>query len=179
MLLELLTVSSELWGFARQWWAVCSILRHTDHSGLLVRRAVGCASCAPRSWEAIWLQKRWGGQAGAWPLRAEHMGVSGVHSLFCQPVSEARWKKRKTGVLTAAKSPLLWKPWRRLSRGAYCSRESLGLQSQGQRKHPSFLRAGYEMNLSVPTLIPPGSAIGVALVKVSNMSFPSRISLRT
>lgn len=77
MLLEVLNMSFELWVFGRQWWAVCHILRRTDLTGVLVRRAVIRVNCACRSWEAVWLVGRPG-----WCLTPQGRAHGGVRGAF-------------------------------------------------------------------------------------------------
>lgn len=82
MPLEVFSILLELWVFGRPWWAACDILRRTDHSGVLVRRAVVCVSCATRSWGTVWLQKLWRGWATAWLLRQNPWSVRGAFPLL-------------------------------------------------------------------------------------------------
>lgn len=86
----MLSISFEFWAFGRQQWAARSAIssfRHSNHTCVLVQRAVVCVHGVLQRWEAILLQKWWGaaGWACTWPLRAEPVGAAGAHSPFCQP----------------------------------------------------------------------------------------------
>lgn len=98
---------------------------------------------------------------------------------FVSLVAEALQKEQGTGAVAAANLPVLQKPWRRTGRGTYCSRGSPGLQLWGQRKHPSFKRAVYEMSPPVLRYIPPDAAIGVTQLSISSTAVPNCISLLT
>lgn len=167
----------ELWAFGWQWWAPCNIVRHTDHRGVLVRRAVVCVNCALKAGRQSGCRSHGKGEGVRHSSGQSPWGCQGWIPLFVRlslrlsgnSREQEFWQLQnppscdshggdRAGNLTVAMSPWV---------------------SSHKEKHSSFLRAEYEMSPSVLTHIPPGSAIGVVHLHISNMAFPCCVCLWT